>query len=103
MSDFASKWQPPFIVLESIDGATRYDVLKTDRKYRSGRPIVQISFKDVAGTELTTRQGMVLQSKRTEEYYIVCRTDAPTSYRPSQSELLSMVENCHVGMSELYD
>jgi hypothetical protein len=103
MSDFSIKWQPPFIVMKSIDGATRYDVLKTDRKYRSGRPIVQITFKDVAGTELTTRQGMVLQSKRTEEYYIVCRTDAPTSYRPSQSELLSMVENCHVGMSELYD
>jgi hypothetical protein len=101
MSDFSIKWQPPFIVMKSIDNAAKYDVIQTDRKFKTGRAMVQVSFKDSAGTELTTRQGMVLKSKRTEEYYIVCRTDAPTSYRPSQSELLRMVENCHVGMASI--
>jgi hypothetical protein len=104
MSNFSENWKPPFVVMKSIERAARYDILETDRKFRTGRPMVQVLFVDRAGTEITRRQGMVLNSKRTGDDYIVCRTTgAPTSYRPSQPEMVRMVENCHVGMSELYD
>ena len=104
MSNFSEKWKPPFVVMKSIEHAARYDILETDRKFRTGRPMVQVLFVDRAGTEITRRQGMVLRSKRTGDDYIVCRTTGvPTSYRPSQNEMVRMVENCHVGMSELYE
>ena len=104
MSNFSEQWKPPYKVMQTIANAARYDVLETDRKYRTGRVMVQVSFMDRAGTEITRRPGMVLKSKRTGDNYVVCRaTPSQLSYRPSPDVMLGMVENCHAGMAELYD
>jgi len=104
MSNFSDQWKPPYKVMQTIENAARYDVLETDRKFSTGRPMVQVSFMDRAGNELTRRQGMVLHSKRTGNNYVVCRaTDAQLSYRPNDSEMLGVVENCHTTIAELYN
>ena len=74
MSTFADQWQSPARIMNNIDSATEYELVNSERKFKSGRPMIFVVFKDAGGTMVDRRQGMVLQNRFTQEEYVVCRT-----------------------------
>lgn len=77
-NDFADTWAPTWVVQETIPGARKHVIENTARTFRSGRSVVEAVFFDQNRKEVGRRDGMVLKSKKGNEY-CVCRRAPNTS------------------------
>ena len=73
---FSDAWQYPSQVERKIPGCEYSETKVTTRKFKSGRDIYRTVFYDVCNDEIESRTSMKLISKRTNEPYYVCQTDA---------------------------
>ncbi len=73
---FSESWQYPSQAERKIPGCEYSETKKTTRKFKSGRDIYRTIFYDVCNDELESRTAMQLISKRTNQPYYVCQTDA---------------------------
>ena len=95
-SDFADTWAPTWVVQETIPGAKKHVIENTTRTFRSGRSVVEAVFFDDNRREVGRRDGMLLKSKKGNEYCVCLRED-PTpphgaetaSHAPSVGELFA--------------
>ena len=69
-TDFNETYAPTWELEKQLNA--RAIVHNTDRKYRSGRPVVEVAFYDADRREIARRDGMRLTSKKGNEY-VVCR------------------------------
>jgi hypothetical protein len=70
MTDFNETYAPTWELEKQLRACAV--VHNTDRKYRSGRPVVEVAFYDADRREIARRDGMRLTSKKGNEY-VVCR------------------------------
>ena len=74
-SSFNDMWAPTWVVQETIPGALKHTVENTTRTFRSGRPVKEVVFFNQNREEVDRREGMLLTSKKGNEY-CVCRREA---------------------------
>ena len=89
-SDFADTWAPTWVVQETIPGARKHILENTTRTFRTGRPVIEVVFFDENRREVARRDGMLLKSKKGNEY-AVCRREDPTpaSVAPTVGEMFA--------------
>ena len=78
--DFQKTWAFPSVVLETIPGATSFEVYpapSAPSAYKSGRRRYVVAFADTHGNVVETRNAMRLVSAKTgKEYDVVLRSSA---------------------------
>ena len=77
--DFQKTWAFPSVVLETIPGATSFEVYpapSAPSSYKSGRRRYVVAFADTHGNVIETRNGMRLVSAKTGKDYDVCLRNA---------------------------
>ena len=74
MTDFNDTWAPTWEVQKTLPTARSCIIENTDRKFKTGRPVVDAVFFDSNRREICRRSGMRLTSKKGNEY-VVCRRE----------------------------
>ena len=78
--EFKKVWGFPSVVLETIPGATSFEVYpapSAPSAYKSGRRRYVVAFADTHGNVVETRNGMRLISAKTgKDYDVVLRSSA---------------------------
>jgi len=83
-SNFNDTWAPTWVVQDTIPGAIMHITTNTTRTFKTGRPVKEVVFFDEHRREVARREGMLLTSRKGNEY-AVCLREAPTKLPRNES------------------